>query len=194
MQWWFSASTCHWYASQLPACLPSAYQDTSPAAQQEYFGAVHSGRASFSFPRSTGDIGNSFIKSTMSLAGQNAPWILALKVPCTILALSNRNSSNSVYLCLPGLGKWCGFITAWHQPSVHRGPHREERRQKAKAQTNKIVAAHTGVFCKDFSKAMKGHVKLFPAEVMCTGVQYSRFWPGAWFRLGCSGISCNCCM
>lgn len=73
MQWWFPASTCHWYPGRLPAFMPCAYRDTSPTAQQEYFGAVHLDRASFPFPRSTGDPGNSFIKSTMPLAGQNAP-------------------------------------------------------------------------------------------------------------------------
>lgn len=64
-------------------------------------------RASFPFPRSTVDPGNSFIKSTMPLSGQNAPGILALQVPCTIFALplSYRNSSNSMYPCLAGLGK-----------------------------------------------------------------------------------------
>lgn len=132
MQWWFSASTCHWYPRQLPACLPCAYQDTSPAAQQEYFGAVHLDRASFPFPRSTGDPGNSFIKSTMPLAGQNASGILALQVPWAIFAfpLSNRNSSHRVYPCLAGPGKWCGCIEAWHGLFVHYGLCREGKRQK----------------------------------------------------------------
>lgn len=132
MQWWFSASTCHWYPRQLPACLPCAYQDTSPAAQQEYFGAVHLDRASFPFPRSTGDPGNSFIKSTMPLAGQNASGILALQVPWAIFAfpLSNRNSSHRVYPCLAGQGKWCGCIEAWHGLFVHYGLCREGKRQK----------------------------------------------------------------
>lgn len=123
MQWWFSASTCHWYPRQLPACLSCAYQDTSPAAQQEYFGVVHLDKASFPFPRSTGDPGNSLIENTMPLAGQNAPGILALQVPYAIFAspLSNRNSSNSIYPCLAGPGKWCGCIEAWHELPVNCG-------------------------------------------------------------------------
>lgn len=68
------------------------------------------------------------------------------------------------------------------------------RGRKWEARTNKIVAAHTGVFRKNFSKARKRNVKFFPAELMCIGVQRSWFWPGAWFWLDCNGICCNCCM
>lgn len=74
-----------------------------------------------------------------------------------------------------------------------------ERRQEARgskwqARTDKTVAAHTGVLCKNFSTARKGNVKLFPAELMCIGVPYSWFWPGTLFWLDCNGICCNSCM
>lgn len=196
MQWWFSASTYHWYPRQLPACLPCAYQNTSPAAQQEYFGAVLLVRASLPFPRSTVDPGNCFIKSTMPLTGQKALGILALQLPWAIFAflLSYRNSSDSVYPCLAIPGKLCGYVEAWHKRSAHRGLCWEVIRQEAKKMGCTGQQKNKQSVPRIFSKAIKENVSLFQGEQICTGVWYSGVWPWSWFWIDHSGICSNCCL